>query len=162
MSFIYCLSCKLGIVPGDTYCPMCMSGSANHVRLRCLTCHNEIPSGQSQCSCRSAMIVRDIEPPRPTVPLPPLATIPMGALTQPIPESYKVARFGVEAEVQLVPGDVEILTLMSQAVTALHALALKMNQFRGSMDSTRRCISGCRNLATQLQEEIELRRGPQG
>jgi hypothetical protein len=160
MSFIYCPVCRIGIVPGDTYCPMCMAGSMNHPRLRCLSCHSEVISGQSQCTCRSALSVAD--PPRPTVLLPPLAALPVRALTQPIPESYKVARFGVEAEVQLVPGDVEILTLMSQAVMALHALAQKMNQFRGSMDSTRRCISGCRNLATQLQEEIELRRGPQG
>lgn len=79
-----------------------------------------------------------------------------------VPQSYRQSKFGVESEVTYNGTDAEILTLMGQAVTALHLLAAKMNTFQGLMQSTRDVIKGCRNLATDLQEEIELRRGPQG
>jgi hypothetical protein len=68
----------------------------------------------------------------------------------------------VEAEVIFEGEDAVILSAMSQATTVLHALAAKMNAFQGVMPSTREVIRACRNLATLLQEEIEVRRGPQG
>ena len=77
-------------------------------------------------------------------------------------ERYTVHKFGVEAEISVSPQDIEIMTLIGQTVVILHTLAEKMNHFQGLMESTRHVIKGCRNLASDLQEEIELRRGPQG
>jgi len=76
--------------------------------------------------------------------------------------SYVTGKFGVTSYVTHEGRDAAILTTMSKAVTLLHALAAEMNNFQGIMPSTRRCIKGCRDLATELQEEIEERRGPQG
>lgn len=79
-----------------------------------------------------------------------------------VPSTYIHGRFGVTAVVTMNGQDAEIMTMMSQAATLLHALAAKMNTFQGVMRSTREVIRGCRDLATSLQEEIEVRRGPQG
>jgi hypothetical protein len=99
------------------------------------------------------------------MPLPGLPTTFNGAhLPAPykVPNSHIQRKFGVESEVIFEGEDATILSTMSQAATLLHALAAKMNGFQGMMPSTRDVIRSCRNLATLLQEEIEVRRGPQG
>jgi chemotaxis protein histidine kinase CheA len=79
-----------------------------------------------------------------------------------IPEQYNAGRYGVTATVQVPARDVEIMNKMGQVVVILHTLAAEMNSFQGHMDSTRSVIRQCRALATELQDEIETRRGPQG
>jgi len=79
-----------------------------------------------------------------------------------VPETYHQSRFGVSAEVTMAGQDAEILTEMGQVADLLHALAGRMNNLAGFMSSTRSCIKSCRSLATELMEEIEVRRGPQG
>lgn len=71
-------------------------------------------------------------------------------------------KHGVEAVISVNPGDIEIMQAMSQLAVVLHAVAEKMNHFVGHMEITRENIKWCRSLATNLQEEIELRKGPQG
>jgi hypothetical protein len=68
--------------------------------------------------------------------------------------------FGVVSEVILNPIDVDIMTEMGDMIVRLHQLAQRMNGFAGFNPTTRGCIRLCRQLATELQEEIELRRGP--
>jgi hypothetical protein len=79
-----------------------------------------------------------------------------------IAETYSAGQFGVTATVQTPALDVEIMNEMGQVVVILHTLASKMNKFQGIMESTRSVIRQCRTLATELQDEIESRRGPQG
>jgi hypothetical protein len=73
---------------------------------------------------------------------------------------YEAGQFGVKAEVQADPTDVEIMNQINQLVVLLHVMADRMGkEFTGHMDSTRRVIKGCRNLASDLQEEVEVRTG---
>lgn len=102
------------------------------------------------------------------VPLPELLKLPVSLpglpmrVTQPPPERYMVRKHGVEAEVAVPPGDIEIMQSMSNLAIVLHVVAEKMNHFVGHMEITRENIKWCRSLATNLQEEIELRKGPLG
>jgi hypothetical protein len=84
------------------------------------------------------------------------------SLMLPVQESYSHGRFGVSAEVQLNGRDADILTKMKQTGALLHVLAQEMNNLCGHMPSTRAVIKACRNLAADLQEEVEVRLGPQG
>jgi hypothetical protein len=78
-----------------------------------------------------------------------------------VPEVRRDAgRFGVTAVVEMNGKDAEIMTKMNQVAMMLHALAAEMNTFQGISDNTRGVIRGCRDLATRLQEEVEIRRGP--
>ena len=79
-----------------------------------------------------------------------------------VPEVYRAGRYGVDAEVNVPPGDAAIMTEMLQLVQLLHAMAARANQFRGANDHTRKVIRDMRTLANDLQEEVELRRGPVG
>jgi hypothetical protein len=79
-----------------------------------------------------------------------------------VPEVYRAGRYGVDAEVSVPPGDAAIMTEMLQLVQLLHAMAARANQFRGANDHTRKIIRDMRTLANDLQEEVELRRGPVG
>jgi hypothetical protein len=67
----------------------------------------------------------------------------------------------VSAEVFTDTRDTQILNEMAQLVVVLHTVAEHMSsEFSGHMESTRKLIKGCRNLAADIQEEIEVRRGP--
>ena len=54
----------------------------------------------------------------------------------------------------------EISLLMGQTVVILHTLASQMNSFVGHMELTRINIRGCRLLASDLQEGVELLLSP--
>lgn len=93
--------------------------------------------------------------------LPALPGLPMG-LPPPVRETYIQRSFGVESEVTLNGRDADILTKMNQAAALLQVLAAEMNNLQGHMPSTRDVIKGCRRLSLELQEEVEVRLGPQG
>lgn len=76
-----------------------------------------------------------------------------------VAESRTGGRFGAIAEIQMGGNDAEILTKMNQVVALLHALAADMTSFVALSDGTRKIIKGCRNLAADLQEEVEIRVG---
>jgi hypothetical protein len=69
------------------------------------------------------------------------------------------SRFGPSTEMFPNEGDTVIMNEMGEEIIRLHHLAQRMTKFAGHMESTRACIRECRNLATSLQEEIEVRRG---
>lgn len=83
-------------------------------------------------------------------------------LPPPIPEVYRSHRHGAMAEVTMNGRDAEILTNMRKVSALLEVLAGDMNNLQGHMSSTRDCIRECRMLAITLQEEVEVRLGPNG
>lgn len=91
---------------------------------------------------------------------PPLS---LGIIPQPhVPDTYRAGKFGVDAVVSYNGRDAEIMNKMAQVSDILQAMAIELNQFTGVMSTTRALIRDCRNLSTNLQEEIEIRKGPQG
>jgi len=175
---LYCTVCGNHVPQGLNQCLPCNAGYAP--QLACLICRRPVPRGTAGCStCErrpipaAASVELAYVPPQ--QPIPSLYMVPLPAAPpalpglpahvtamSPIAERYSAGRFGVEAEVHVNPGDVDIMTLMGQVVIVLHTLAEKMNHFQGISESTRLVIRECRVLATELQDEIEVRRGPQG
>lgn len=160
---LYCQTCRNGIPAGGVMCP-------HHgftMPLACQGCSQTIERGQSACpSCDAPK--SDLVP-LPLIPLPShypqgssvALRIPGIGLPAVVPSSYVSRKFGVEAEVTLNGQDAEILTKMGQVAALLQVLAQNMNNFQGIMDSTRKVIKACRNLSADIQEEVEIRRGPQ-
>jgi RNA polymerase subunit RPABC4/transcription elongation factor Spt4 len=181
---LYCIVCKSPVDEGLNQCYNCKTGFTS--QLACSVCRRPVSRGLA--SCPYCGIVQ--QAPNPSadivlmppvgqslhnliglVPLPELSKLPVSLpvlpglpmrATQPPPERYMVRKHGVEAEVAVPPGDIEIMQAMSNLAIVLHAVAEKMNHFVGHMEITRENIKGCRSLATNLQEEIELRKGPLG
>lgn len=80
-----------------------------------------------------------------------------------VPEVYQAGRYGVSAEVRMPAGDVEILNRLGQLSQLLYSMATETGSgFRGVMDHTRQMVRDMRKLAADIQEEIEMRRGPVG
>jgi hypothetical protein len=75
---------------------------------------------------------------------------------------YEAGRHGVKAEVRIPPGDVAFMNDLGAMVAVLHTMAARLNGFVGHTQHTRELIRSMRVLATDIQEEIETRRGPQG
>jgi hypothetical protein len=175
---LYCSICTSGVPEGFNQCLACKAGFAP--QLACVACRRLVPRGDATCKvCERGdreVQIRSLEITVPAMPPPtalsivaPLAAPPAlpglpahVSLAAPISETYRAGRFGVDAKVQVPAKDVEIMNEMAQVVVILHTLAGKMNHFQGLMESTRNCIRQCRHLATELQDEIETRRGPQG
>ena len=84
----------------------------------------------------------------------------VSALT--VPEQYEVGRFGVTATVTMLGKDAEILNELGQLVVLLHTEAQRLTQFQGRNEHTQGLARSMRNLATEIQEEIEMRTGPPG
>lgn len=171
---LFCTNCKRVMDEGISQCPYCRAGFT--IALACVICKKNVVAGATSCQCfsnRAPMLRRQYEanqgeseeralsyvPPPPTGGGVLSASIPMPSL---VPEVYSHGRHGVVAEVQMNGRDAEILNKMGAAATLLHALALEMNGLVGHMQSTRSLIRNCRNLASDLQEEIEVRVGPRG
>lgn len=180
---LYCTTCRTMAENGSALCKVCGNGFTS--RLACATCNRVVASGQAFCeSCAS----RGLDPHRQSssnefFPNIPSSMVParreheheqssvMG-LTLPklppgisldrvhVPEARTGGKFGAIADIQMNGRDAEILTKMNQVVLLLHALAAEMNEFQAFSDSTRKVIKGCRNLAADLQEEVESRVGP--
>lgn len=156
---LYCQTCRNVIPLGGVMCP-------HHgftVQLACQICGAVIERGLGACATCDAP--KQELAPLPYLHLPPGTSaalqVPRIELPSAVPARYVSRKFGVEAEVVLNGQDAEILTKMGQVAALLQVLAQNMNNFQGVMDSTRRVIKACRNLAADIQEEVEVRRGPQ-
>jgi hypothetical protein len=96
-----------------------------------------------------------------------LASVPQApgflrpSLSAQVSDRYSAGRYGVDAEVQIPAGDAELMSLMLRAAALLQELGTRMNGFQGHLELTRANIRSCRSLAIDLQEEVEIRRGPQ-
>lgn len=85
---------------------------------------------------------------------------PHVSLAAPVASRYVTRQGGVEAEVRIPPGDAEVMDLMGQLVVILHTFAAKVNTLSGHGELTRHIIRSARVLATDVQEELEQRKGP--
>lgn len=164
---LYCLVCRNVAGVGEATCGNCRNGFTS--KLGCATCDKVVPSGYSYCpycsrnvNVESSAIARP-EPRGGVMGLPAL-TLPPGLDRMEkayVPEVRRDAgKFGAISTVQMSGNDAEIMTKMNQVAMMLHALAAEMNTFQGISETTRGVIRGCRDLATRLQEEVEIRRGP--
>lgn len=178
---LYCKTCNYVTEAGRNACLNCGNGFVSV--LVCGACGKEVVRGSSACAIcesRASAALRGYSqqgPPNVQIsvlpfveqeaPKPPrlgalaIPGLPAG-LMRPVREAYSHGRFGVEAEVQLNGRDADIMTKMKQTGALLHVLAQEMNNLQGHMPSTRALIKACRNLAAELQEEVEVRLGPQG
>lgn len=155
---LYCTNCRSVVGAGEAVCGNCRNGFVS--RLACGNCNKVVPSGNSFCpDCDRQVARRHHEIPLEALELPPL---PPGISLERahVPDTHVAGRFGARAVVSMNGDDADILTKMNQMVVLLHALAGEMTKFQGVADSTRRIIRGCRTLAADLQEEVEVRRGP--
>jgi hypothetical protein len=165
---LYCGYCYLsatqtgGLPEGDVSCRTC----ARSDYLRCASCEHPVPAGLDSCP-RCPPV--ELEPVKPTSRfvgemMPLLPQLERGSLTIPVMpkvvERYSAGRFGISAEVTIPAGDVERMNALGAMVTALHHLAGQLNGFTLLTDHTRKLIRDMRILATDAQEEIEMRRGP--
>jgi len=171
-----CTVCRTPVPPTQAVCPYCRNGYTS--RLMCTVCNRVVKAGLDHCEhCETAPISGELVAPyRPegsgpyvhrTAPqdslMMPQLPVPLPLMRPAVyPEGNIQRKFGVESEVFHNPRDVDIMNKMSQCVTMLHAMAGEMNGFAGHMESTRRLMKSCRALANDMQEEIEVRRGPQG
>lgn len=163
MAFLYCTVCRRVAEQDAVMCAFCNTGFTS--QLGCGSCGKAVPRGMSHCAYCVPQPPQKTElvPQRPSQELampflPPLEI----SVPAPIPTSYVSRKFGVEARVTMNGNDAEIMSNMGNTAALLLALANQMNNFQGLAQSTRNLIKSCRNLATDIQEEIEVRRGPQG
>jgi RNA polymerase subunit RPABC4/transcription elongation factor Spt4 len=163
---LYCPNCRVLVPEGSSSCRRCFPQD-----LACTQCNRMLPEGSTRCPACSAAVVPSRPEPVSTVTatsidpsvLRALAEIPHAVSHMPaVPEVYQAGRHGVKAEVTIPAGDAQIMNELLQFVQILHGMAGRVNQFRGHTDQTRAIIKGMRTLATDIQEEIERRRGPQG
>jgi hypothetical protein len=123
-------------------------------------CGQGLPTGGSTCPTCEVRAVAVVDLPDPAARA--VASIPAAARAAPIAEIYQAGRYGVKAEVSRPPGDVAILNELGRLVELLHAMAARANQFVGQSEHTIKMRRDMRVLATDIQEEIELRTGPRG
>jgi hypothetical protein len=169
---LYCMTCSTPAGHASAVCDVCRNGFTS--RLGCSTCGKVVPAGYSYCPhCTPSYKVESSALARPVCPHSSLPAVTGGFLPSfpalpgldprdvVVPEvRNNVGKFGVDASVQMSGHDADIMTEMNQVAILLHALAQRMNTFQGIGDSTRAVIRGCRDLATRLQEEVEIRKGP--
>jgi hypothetical protein len=93
------------------------------------------------------------------IPSLPALPVAMPAMVR-VPEQYDAGRYGVSAQVTIPAGDAALMNELGSMVGALHVMASRLNGFTGLTDHTRKLIRDMRLLATDAQEEVELRRGP--
>jgi len=174
---LVCGDCGRPVARGLSSCPQCSVSLAGrqpviNINIGSQPPHSGIgaqpPTGTAEAATAAALVVGSRRPST-SVGLAPLTEAPPVLpglpahvrLPELLPETYRQDRFGVKAEVQTDPRDTHIMNEMAQLVVVLHTVAEHMSTgFSGHMDSTRKLIKGCRNLAADLQEEIEIRVGP--
>ena len=152
---LYCPQCRCRLPSGCSSCPSC-----GGVCLACCGCNRFLPEGTVACPTCAATELVAVEPP--TGAARAVAAIPAAARSQQVAERYRAGRYGVEAEVTRPAGDVAILNELGKLVELLHAMAARANQFVGQSEHTVKMRRDMRVLATDIQEEIELRTGPRG
>lgn len=164
---LVCTSCSREVPAGFGHCPACNQGFL--IQLSCGDCGTLVPRGTNYCSpcVRSNGLFKRDEPYEATMLVPsPLA--PSLALTKPVPgapgaivvpDEYQAGKLGVSATVQIPPEHVNALNELGQMIALLHGMASKLVVLPG--EGVRRIARGMRSLATDIQEEIEQRVGPQ-
>lgn len=169
---LICSMCSKEVPAGFGHCPACNQGFLN--QLICGNCGDPVPRGMNACSpcARSARLVTRNEGPVSaelvtTTPQnqPPMA---MSVLPRPsfgvpgaivVPEEYQAGKLGVSATVQIPQEHVNALNELGKMIALLHQMANKLVVLPG--EGVRRIAKGMRSLATDIQEEIETRVGPQ-
>jgi len=158
---LYCPTCVAYVSPGTSECHKCGTST-----LCCSECRTYRPVGSTRCDCSSgastlpvstivrAEVVGSMEL------VPAQAGVGFVPDVVPVPERYDAGRYGIEAVVTIPAVDVAIMNELGKLVQLLHAMATRLNQFTGMTDRTRKLIRDMRVLATDVQEEIESRRGP--
>jgi hypothetical protein len=147
-----------GIPAGQAACQRC--GSSDY--LRCTTC-DQLVDGDVDCPrcAPETHLARGREPEVVGLSLPELPGTSLAVpVVRPVVERYDAGRFGIKAEVTIPAGDVNRMNELGQLVSLLHVVAGHLAQFTGLTDHTRKLIRDMRVLATDAQEEIEMRRGP--
>lgn len=173
-----CSICKTLIDEGLNFCPACRNGFAS--QLECVSCGRLVPRGSASCQACARGAVLPLPESALDVcgsSLPPLSEVvalraplhvppvfpgmpPHVALAAPVASRFVVRQGGVEAEIHVPPGDAEVMDLMGQLVVILHTFASKVNNLSGHSELTRHIIRNSRVLATDIQEELEQRKGP--
>ena len=143
---LYCSMCSNQVPEGRNQCLVCNRGFTP--QLVCSGCRRVVERGAAECSFCART-----------------GDNGYGQLTRRDhhQESAMVRRdvgnFGALADVS-VPDNVSGLLMdIQQTVQSLLTLATKLSHY-AQTEGTRMCIRNCRNLATELQEEFETRRGP--
>ena len=181
---LYCSNCLKMVPEGSAQCYECKAGFVH--QLICYNCKRPVQRGASTCTCgqmlaklptlpslsvdRPAMAGQVVRAPAdspslvgftapPSAP-PALPGLPAHVKSLRISEEYNAGRYGVTATVSMPAKDVEIMNKLGQMVVLLHTVAQEMNQFQGHAEHTRSLIRAMRNLATDIQDEIEMRTGP--
>ncbi len=167
-----CSVCRESIDDGLNFCPKCRTGFVS--QLQCADCGKLVPRGMASCiGCArvASVVMVPPSPPRATSELvavtssrqapPVLPGLPSHvSLSAPVADRFVVRSGGVEAEIRIPAGDAEVMDLMGQMVVILHTFAAKMNTLSGHGEMTRQIIRSSRTLATDIQEELEQRKGP--
>ena len=150
----YCSTCRKIVADGNQSC-----GSCGNIRLICTVCKSQVDPRSTLClvCAQSALVQFEQNAAQRAV-----VAVPFAARAGVVMERYQAGRLGVDAEVQIPPGDVAIMNELGKLVELLHAMAARVNQFVGMTDHTRKIARDMRHLATDVQEEVELRRGPLG
>jgi RNA polymerase subunit RPABC4/transcription elongation factor Spt4 len=182
-----CASCQTEVPRGQAFCQSCDSALIPPERPSVDPPHYVFPPAHQPQAARpnTALVPSGFRLPNPpsspgplAIPVPaghPSVTVTFNAPAEAPPvmsglpahirlpnqmeEYHRTERPGFLAEVFTNGADNTIMNEMAQTIVILHTMAEKMTRFAGHMDSTRRCIKGLRNLASDLQEEIEVRRG---
>ena len=161
---LYCPQCVAYVPTGASECPKC-----GIMVLCCSECRNYTSPGVTSypdCSKPVALKVEVVKssPGTGAVPAELVVARPVVGGFVPavalVPERYDAGRYGIEATVTIPAVDVAIMNELGQLVQLLHGMASRLNQFTGMTERTRKLIRDMRVLATDVQEEIESRRGP--
>jgi hypothetical protein len=185
---LFCSVCKNEVPEGFSQCLACKAGFAP--QLMCGVCRSLITRGSATCLVCQQRSINAAPPVLPLVPPPalPLPLVPQvsqgggssgsmtyhppdtrlvparlpsfvgpGALV--VPEEYEAGKLGVSATVQIPPAHAAVMNDLGQLVALLHTMASKLVTLPG--DGARFLAKSMRTLATDIQDEIERRVGPQ-
>jgi hypothetical protein len=159
---LYCPGCRIVASTDSNICAQCGAQF-----LCCSQCGANAPKGAFDCpTCTSKELSRSNVASIPAELVPDLPPIGGHMVVSPrvatVVERYDAGRHGVNAEVRIPAGDVAIMNDLGAMVAVLHTMAARLNGFVGHTEHTRQLIRSMRILATDIQDEIETRRGPQG
>lgn len=143
---LVCTMCSNPVPEGRNQCLVCNRGFTP--QLMCSGCRRVVDRGAAECpTCLPAdrpyygQLVRK-------------GHHQDGALV-----ARDVGHFGALSDVSVPDGVSDLLREIQTNVRSLLDLASRLSHY-AQTEGTRSCIRGCRNLATELQEEFETRRGP--
>jgi hypothetical protein len=157
---LYCTNCKKGVPEGLSQCMECKAGYVH--QLACLFCRRSVPRGVAMCGCSGLPVL----PSPPPLDISQRQEIPETRISKVTPRS-DLARMGSQMVGFAAPRSAPpIFQGLPSHVTALTVPeeyeAQRLTQFQGRNEHTQGLARSMRNLATEIQEEIEMRTGPPG